>query len=1006
MIESGRNEEAVAHCQAILRAYPMHVDTYRLLGKAFLEVHSYADATDIFQRVLMAVPDDFVAHVGMSIIRDDGEKLDEAIWHMERAFEIQPSNPAIQGELRRLYGRRDGVEPPKIRLSRDALANMYAQGGLFSQAMAEIRAILADDPDRPDLQVMLGRVYYQSGQKMEAAEVASGVLKKYPHCVDALRILVEVLPESAGGEGTQAYRQRLRSLDPYSAFATGSVFDTDKVPDTSVSVERLEYQAGAMSAALQPGWTPALGSLPRPSQDASEPGWPKDAKPAPVPAFFPESSAQAAEAPGPQPGASQPPAAQTEAGIPEFLRSAGWSESSGTVAENSPASEEVPPATPVAAVDIPDWIRSMAPPEVQQAPLPAGSQTPSQAAGGLPEWLKGIDGSAAPGEAVPAAAWEPAGNEGEAGGSAAGLPGWIKGEQEGAEFVPGGTAPNPAETVEPADASTAGSAAGQPTVPEGELPDWLQRTAQAGRAEPVPAAQLPVEPGAVPAPGPAAGPSGAEAEGLPQWLQGIPSSGETAGVEEAAAEAQAQALPAGNGSPTPSGSQEYAPSLPDWLAGKPPAPLSSEPQTPAAPAAGPAGGTPESAPMDQDTLAWLEELAAKQGPLPGELQNQPQERLDELPAWLRNEPEQANAPITQPVAAEAESPIQPGEAVQEAPAPVPPVVQEQAAPTASVEPVAVPETGPASSPVGAEDQGLGWLEGLGAGIGVEPAGPSGNDQVQAEAAAAEPPPAGKPGEAAPSAEPSQEELDMSLTGWFKKLDASRGNSAEASTEASSETASDADSRELPAWLKELEKPVQTPTDQAAAKPKVDLPDWLTGTSQASAPLGRPEPAGIEPEPPSWSTEEALPGSSAPTPTIPQEWQPVDTFDSEVSPEAAPASVPEPAAAAPAALVPPPTAGQPAPAGVTVPAAQDPDAESLARARTSLSANQPAGALQIYVKLVKRGRMLEEVIHDLREAIYRYPVDPLIWQTLGDAYMRANRLQDALDAYTKAEELLR
>jgi cytochrome c-type biogenesis protein CcmH/NrfG len=39
-------------------------------------------------------------------------------------------------------------------------------------------------------------------------------------------------------------------------------------------------------------------------------------------------------------------------------------------------------------------------------------------------------------------------------------------------------------------------------------------------------------------------------------------------------------------------------------------------------------------------------------------------------------------------------------------------------------------------------------------------------------------------------------------------------------------------------------------------------------------------------------------------------------------------------------------------------------------------------------------------------LYRYPVEVSLWQLLGDAYMRANRLQDALDAYTKAEELLR
>jgi len=43
---------------------------------------------------------------------------------------------------------------------------------------------------------------------------------------------------------------------------------------------------------------------------------------------------------------------------------------------------------------------------------------------------------------------------------------------------------------------------------------------------------------------------------------------------------------------------------------------------------------------------------------------------------------------------------------------------------------------------------------------------------------------------------------------------------------------------------------------------------------------------------------------------------------------------------------------------------------------------------------------------LRDAMYRFPVDVDIWQLLGDAYMRSNRLQDALDAYTKAEELLR
>ena len=79
---------------------------------------------------------------------------------------------------------------------------------------------------------------------------------------------------------------------------------------------------------------------------------------------------------------------------------------------------------------------------------------------------------------------------------------------------------------------------------------------------------------------------------------------------------------------------------------------------------------------------------------------------------------------------------------------------------------------------------------------------------------------------------------------------------------------------------------------------------------------------------------------------------------------------------------------------------------LGWARNELTRSNIPGALESYGKLIKKGRFLDEVIHDLREAIYRYPVEVSIWQSLGDAYMRANRLQDALDSYTKAEELLR
>ena len=207
LIDNGQLDESVAHCRHILATFPKHIATYRLLGKSHLEQQRISDATDIFQRVLSAIPDDFIANVGMSIIREDENNLDASIWHMELAYEAQPSNVAIQDELRRLYGRRDGLQPPKVRLTRGALARMYAKGGLFDQAIAELRGAITEDPNRPDLQLLLAQMFFQTSQRVEAVETCINILKKLPFCLAANQILAVCLPESEKSEARNNYRQ-------------------------------------------------------------------------------------------------------------------------------------------------------------------------------------------------------------------------------------------------------------------------------------------------------------------------------------------------------------------------------------------------------------------------------------------------------------------------------------------------------------------------------------------------------------------------------------------------------------------------------------------------------------------------------------------------------------------------------------------------------------------------------------------------------------------------------
>ncbi|HET6845807.1 MAG TPA: tetratricopeptide repeat protein, partial [Anaerolineales bacterium] len=362
MIEQGqRLDEAVAHCRHILTIFPKHLDTYRLLGKAYLEAKRHDQAVDIFQRVLVAAPEDFVSHVGMSIIADDQAKLDEAIWHMERAFEVQPSNAAIQAELQRLFGRRDGVEPAKIRLTRGALAHMYVQGELYTQAISEIRAVLANDPQRMDMQVLLARAYFRNGQKAEAADVCSTLLGMSPYCLDANRLMAEILPGTQAADAAQEHRRRVLELDPYAEFAKGSMFSTDSVADAAVTLDRLEQTGqGFEAAGIAFGLTTNSQNT---KLGAATPSW------------------LAAEA---QKESNPPSPIAADEDLPDFLRGSGWREVPLDSAEpvGSADNESEIEAEPG---ELPEWVRALAPQDGQGGSLSLPGTEVTGTGGGISE---------------------------------------------------------------------------------------------------------------------------------------------------------------------------------------------------------------------------------------------------------------------------------------------------------------------------------------------------------------------------------------------------------------------------------------------------------------------------------------------------------------------------------------------------------------------------------------------------------------------------------------------
>ena len=250
LIDSGRTDDALTRCRQILKTYPKHVDTYRMMGKAYLEAHRHGEASDLFQRVLSSCPDDFVSHIGMSIIREDEENLDAAMGHMERAFEAQPSNRAVQDELRRLSQKREGYEIPKVRLTRGALARMYAHGDLYSQAIGELTGALLEDPQRADLQVLLAEMFFKTNKEKEAIDICTRLLEKLPYCLYPNRVMADILKGSGRLGEAQAFRDRVAELDPYAAL-TDARTPPEKVPAIRVMLETDEQGAAVAKASIE-----------------------------------------------------------------------------------------------------------------------------------------------------------------------------------------------------------------------------------------------------------------------------------------------------------------------------------------------------------------------------------------------------------------------------------------------------------------------------------------------------------------------------------------------------------------------------------------------------------------------------------------------------------------------------------------------------------------------------------------------------------------------------------
>lgn len=257
LLEERRYPEVVLHAQHVLKRYPRHIFTYRLLGQALLEQQDYTGAADLLQRVLSANPNDLIAHLGLAIAYSEDALYSQAIWHLLHAYEMDPYNVNIQRELRELYRQRGGEHVGGISISPAALARLHFKGGQYQQASVELRQILqADTEERVDLELLLAESLWRNRQRLEAAEICESVLAKLPNCITANAILGEIYLSGERTSAAAPYLTLVQTLTQVSQLdldpetTVGAAFSLPEAPALPPQVMIAPLDEQAVAAAL------------------------------------------------------------------------------------------------------------------------------------------------------------------------------------------------------------------------------------------------------------------------------------------------------------------------------------------------------------------------------------------------------------------------------------------------------------------------------------------------------------------------------------------------------------------------------------------------------------------------------------------------------------------------------------------------------------------------------------------------------------------------------------
>jgi tetratricopeptide (TPR) repeat protein len=228
LLQNGKMNEAMVHCQKALQIKPDCAETHVNLGNTLLQKGSVDEAITHYQKALEIKPDYPEAHINLGNALIQKGKVDDAISHYQKALEIKPDYPEVHNNLALTLLQKGSGDDAIVHYQKalqikpdyaDAhynLGNALLQKGSVDEAIIHYRKALQIKPDYPEAHVNLGTALLQKGSGDDAIAHFQKALQIKPDYADAHYNLGNALLQKGSvDEAIIHYRKALQIKPDY-----------------------------------------------------------------------------------------------------------------------------------------------------------------------------------------------------------------------------------------------------------------------------------------------------------------------------------------------------------------------------------------------------------------------------------------------------------------------------------------------------------------------------------------------------------------------------------------------------------------------------------------------------------------------------------------------------------------------------------------------------------------------------------------------------------------------